>query len=71
MKYPGTPTERKIMLYLVNAVNQFKKLKISHPSHTQDFIDGIHKCQYVLMHRIVQRKYCKYFPIYSQKEQKK
>ena len=30
-----------------------------------DFVDGIHKCQNVIMHRVLQREYPKEFPSYG------
>ncbi len=50
------------MYHLVFAVNLFNTITTTHPSHAIDFSDGIHKCQNVLMHRIVQRDYPKIFP---------
>jgi len=53
------------MKHLVKAVNYFNKLTTTHPSHEEDFVDGIHKCQNVILHRIVQRDYPKEFPTYT------
>lgn len=64
-KNPYVEFEAQIMKSLVKAVNCFRKLKSTHPSHEKEFIDGIHKCQYVIMHRIIQRLYRKEFPTYK------
>lgn len=58
-----TKTEKKLMNHLVKAVEYFRKLKSTHPSHEKDFTDGIHKCQYVIMHKCMQRISPKEFPI--------
>ena len=47
--------EKDIMKALVLAVNLFRKLKTTHPCHEKDFVNGIHKCQNVIMHKIIQR----------------
>lgn len=53
---------------LVAAWTAFLKLEETHPSHNRDFSDGIHKCQDILIHRIVQRDYPETFPTYSKRE---
>jgi hypothetical protein len=53
---------------LVIAFNLFSKLKETHPSHKSDFADGIHKCQDVIIHRIVQRDYPDEFPSYKKRK---
>ena len=64
-KSPYKDTEKEIMDSLVHAWNLFVKLEKTHPSHNKDFADGIHKCQDILMHRIVQRDYPDVFPTYK------
>ncbi|MGL6184794.1 MAG: hypothetical protein ACRC1T_05385 [Clostridium chrysemydis] len=59
-----TPEESKIMDNLANAWNMFLKLEQTHPSEQDDFSDGIHKCQQVLMNRILRRDYPKGYPTY-------
>lgn len=46
---------------LTEAQNRFIDLKIMHPDHTRAWIDGLHKCQSVLMFRILIRDYPKTF----------
>lgn len=65
MNEPYTPEEKAISDLLVEAVNLFVKLPHTHPCHSRDFTDGIHKCQDVLIHKIVQRDYPKEFPTYK------
>jgi len=64
MKKPYNKIEKEIMDSLVNATNLFRKLQLTHPSHEEEFISGIHTCQNVIIHRIVQRDYPKEFPTY-------
>lgn len=64
-KHPYIEYEKEIMDSLVASVNFFSKLKTQHPSHRKDFTDGIHKCQNVIMHRILQRDYPEKFPTYK------
>ena len=40
---------------LVSAYHLFQNVKQTHPSDITDFVDGIHKCQYVLMAREARR----------------
>ena len=56
-KNPFTEDERKIMDLLVDAHNLFFALPVTHPSHANDWTEGIHRCQDVLTHRVVQRDY--------------
>jgi len=65
MKNPYLKTENKISDHLINAVKYFRQLESMHPSHEKDFIDGIHKCQNVIIHRIVQREHPKEFPTFK------
>lgn len=62
---PYNKDEKRIINLLVQATNIFFKLNHGHPSHIMDFVDGIHKCQNVIMHRILQRDYPKEFPTYQ------
>ena len=50
---------------LVLAEKKYNKLKHTHPSHGRDFTDGIHQCQNVLIHKIVQRDHPNKFPTYE------
>lgn len=59
--------EQIVMDALVEAVNSFKKLDETHPSHHSEFMEGIHKCQNVLIHKIVQRDHPEQFPTYLKK----
>lgn len=56
-KNPYTPEEKKIMNLLVEAHNEFVKLQHTHNSDPYEWADGIHKCQNVLINRIVRRDY--------------
>ena len=60
---PYIDSEEEIMKHLSKAMNLFNKLKQTHPSHMIDFVNGIHKCQDVIIHRIAQRDHPKYFPV--------
>jgi hypothetical protein len=57
--------EQEIMDALVLAVRCYSKLSLTHPSHNADFTNGIHQCQNVLIHKIVQRDYPDRFPTYT------
>lgn len=65
MKEPFLDEEKEIMELLVDAYNKFIKLKQTHPTHNREFMDGIHKCQDILGHRILQREYPNYYPNYE------
>lgn len=65
IKQPFTEQEKIVMDHLIAAVNAFKQLQITHGCHHKDFIDGVHKCQDVLIHRVLQRDYPKTFPTYE------
>lgn len=54
--------EKEINLKLIEIWNLFVKLEKTHPAHDKDFSDGIHKCQYVIMHKILQRTRPKEYP---------
>ena len=51
--------EGKIMDFLVASWNKFVKLDKQHPDDKRDFCDGIHKCQHILMSRVLRRNYPK------------
>lgn len=59
---PYIETEKEIMDSLAQAWNKLMELRPTHPDHTRDFADGIHKCQDVIINRIVQRDYPHVFP---------
>lgn len=64
---PYTDVEKDIMDHLIKAYAGLCTLVVTHPSHVKDFADGIHKCQDVIIHRIVQRDYPITFPTYEVK----
>lgn len=66
MVCPYTPEEKELMEHLAEATRIFNKLNKTHPCHNKDFTDGIHKCQDVIIHRIVQRDYPSTFPTYKE-----
>lgn len=63
VKDPHTPEEKKILKHLIDAWSLMLKFDSTHPDHCRDFADGIHKCQDVLIHRVVQRDYPHVYPI--------
>lgn len=65
MKSPYVYSEEEIMNKLAEAFNLFNKLESTHPCHNKDFVDGIHKCQDVIINRIVQRDYPETFPTHN------
>lgn len=67
MKDGLTPEEDEIMNSLVNAWNKYVKLEVMHPSDNDDFIRGIHLCQYVLSMRILRRDYPNRYPTHNKK----
>ena len=66
MKNPYQGVEEKIMNNLASAWNLLLTLEPTHPSHKQDFCDGIHKAQSVIMNRVLQRDYPETFPTHKQ-----
>jgi len=60
-----TLPEGIIMDHLVEAWNAFIMLSKQHPSEVDDFADGIHKCQRMLMMRILRRDYPEGYPTYK------
>jgi hypothetical protein len=67
IKNPYTNSEKIIMNHLIRAFNKFRKLQTTHPSHELDFTNGIHMCQNVIIHKIVQRDYPNVFSTYKKK----
>ena len=65
MSKAHTDAEQLVSDLLVKAVGAFRKLPQTHPCMDRDFTDGIHKCQDVLIHKIVQRDYPDEFPTYE------
>lgn len=61
MKKPFTKQEAEVMALLATAHNIFVKLPPSHPDAQREWIDGLHKCQSVLMERVVCRDYPEIF----------
>lgn len=61
-KDPHTTEEREVLDLLCSAYSKFIELPVTHPSHKRDFSDGIHKCQHVLMHKLVQRDHSEVYP---------
>jgi len=55
LKNPDQITEDLINSHLANAFMLFNTLYPTHPCHTTDFCDGIHKCQQIIMWRELQR----------------
>jgi len=51
---PFMNDEERLMRYLADAYNLFINLPQTHPSHINEFVSSIHKCQDVITHRIVQ-----------------
>lgn len=57
MKKPFTEKEQEIMNLLAKAHNIFLEIDPTHPSHIHDWVDGIHRCQYVIKSRVFIRDY--------------
>ncbi len=57
-----TKQEMIVLNHLVDAFNEFIKLKSQHPDEQRDFADGIHKCQYLLGMRIARKYEPEIFP---------
>lgn len=55
--------ETIILKKLAEVYSLFTELKSQHPDELNDFIDGIHKCQYVLGMRIARKDHPNLFPI--------
>jgi len=60
-----TIQEGFVMDHLVEAWNHFVSLEKQHPNEVDDFADGIHKCQHMLMTRILRRDYPEGYPTYK------
>ena len=58
-----TKLEKKILTHLAHAWSLFLKLDKQHPDEERDFVDGIHKCQYLIGMRIARKYEPKIFPI--------
>ncbi len=54
--------EKQILNYLTKSYNLFYKLEKQHPDELRDFVDGIHKCQYLIGMRIARKYVPKIFP---------
>lgn len=54
--------EEKILNLINKIYKEFNKLERQHPSEKNDFIEGIHKCQYVIAMRLARIAYPKLFP---------
>lgn len=52
-----TSEEREALDALVVAANIFGKLERQHPDELRDFVDGIHRCQYLLAMRVARRAF--------------
>lgn len=65
VKSPYSEKEKVVMDHLAKAWEAFLSLEKTHPCHNKDFSDGIHKCQDVILHKIVQRDYPETFPSYT------
>ena len=57
MKKPFTEQEEQVMNSLLEAHDIFVKMKQMNPGDISEWVDGIHKCQNVLMGRVVTRDY--------------
>ncbi len=58
-----TKQEKRVLIHLTDAWNEFIKLDTQHPEELKDFADGVHKCQYLIGMRIARRVESKIFPI--------
>jgi hypothetical protein len=63
-----TDIEDEVLDLLSRAWNVFNKLEPTHPMHKDEFCKGIHDCQAVLTHRIVQRDDPDKFPTHTDKD---
>jgi DNA-directed RNA polymerase subunit F len=57
MKKPFTEQEEQVMNSILKAHDIFVKMKQMNPDDIREWVDGIHKCQNVLMSRVVTRDY--------------
>ena len=55
--------EEQILKKLEDCWNEFAELQQQHPSEIDDFISGIHKCQYVLGMRFARDSRPDLFPL--------
>lgn len=58
---PFTEEEEKIMKLIVEAHNLFHQLKRGHSMEMQEWVDGVHKLQSILSHRVLKIDYPNYF----------
>lgn len=58
-----TEAEGKVLDALVEAVVAFGQLESQHPDETPDFVDGIHRCQYLLAMRVARRAFPEGWPV--------
>ena len=61
MKNPYTKEEKELMDMILDVHNKFCDIKRTHPDEMRDWIDGIHKCQGIIMMRITRRDYTNEF----------
>ena len=60
-----TPAEKEIIDLLVLAWNKFIRLDEQHPCDKNEFMQGIHQAQQIIMIRDVRRNNPEIFPIYE------
>lgn len=65
MKDGLTGEERIVMDNLVEAWNGYCNLPKQHPTDLTEFCDGVHRCQSLLMMRILRRDYPEGYPTYK------
>lgn len=58
-----TEAEGRVMDNLIDAANTFGQLDRDHPDELRDFVDGIHRCQYLLGVRVVRRDFPEGWPV--------
>lgn len=61
MKKPFTEQEEEIMNLLMEAHTKFAIMKQTHPDDMREWVEGIHKCQNILIGRVVTRDYPDFF----------
>jgi hypothetical protein len=54
--------EKKIILMLAGAWDEFVKLKEQHPMHRSEFCAAIHRAQHIVMARFAERQHPELFP---------
>lgn len=60
-----TAQEGAVMDGLLAAVDAFGKLDRQHPDEERDFVDGVHRCQYLLALRVARRAFPEGWPVKS------